>query len=404
MNLTPIKVEIVSLSDWKYILQQARALTRPGSSEPSYELLKLDAPIGDLPSVVLCFTTPILIREVVTSLRDIGVWSQSTRVLDLDNWDIVEGLSKEEYDRIDLDLKSHYDQELKTKTQDMARMLLPTAHCSKYLVRISLRTLIKLYKYAHHLESIAIGSAKVVCTAFREQLDLVCYELFNDHGTEFFRELLRSINMVEILHSVSMPFTSSGTEDSITISCMMPLAMRAQIIRHRMFQVSDDFKDLFKSDNALVTPIRHEIRVKMTAHTSIWREVARTRNCWLAQGELWAPILREVNKIMMQNGNGMELPLPCSDGTCTYHAECMKRVTREEPGLPCPRHLLLRKAMGDTQPLKLFSDYFHDDEGTEHRTHDNIINDLEEYAIDSSRPQSYWAKQILGVNSVLKES
>jgi hypothetical protein len=412
MNLVPIKVDILDLSNWRSILKQARELTRPNSTEPTEELLKLDAPIGDLPSVVLCFQAPILLREVITSFRDIGVWSQSTRVLDLNNWDIAEQVSKSEMDRID-GLKRWYNHDLQTMSQDQARMWLPTAHVSKFVVRMSLRTLVKLYRYFNELAEYATGSAKDAVVEMSKELYRVQLKIYNEldldvpfgqylseeekiingiRSIPFLEDLIRSINYVEVLHPLTDAFGTKGDKDTISICTTMSIAMRAQIIRHRMFQVADDFKLLFKCDNILATPIREEIRVKITASASVWREVARTRNCWLAQGELWSPILREVNKYLGDEN----LPLPCTDGTCSYHAECMKRINCEEPGLPCPRHILLRNKMGDPQPAELFATYFNNDEDGMEKSY----RELETYAIESHRPHPYWLRQINAIKEL----
>jgi hypothetical protein len=412
MKLVPIKVDILDLSNWRSILKQARELTRPNSTEPPEELLKLDAPIGDLPSVVLCFQAPILLREVITSFRDIGVWSQSTRVLDLNKWDVVHGISGQEQ----LAIHAHhatYLKELQTKPQDQARMWLPTAHVSKFVVRMSLRTLVKLYRYFNELMDYATGSAKDVAAEMSDELYRVQLKIYSELDTDvalseyleseqqiihgirsipFLEGLIKAINYVEVLHPLTDAFGTKGDKDTISICTTMSIAMRAQIIRHRMFQVADDFKLLFKCDNILATPIREEIRVKITASASVWREVARTRNCWLAQGELWAPILREVNKYLGDEN----LPLPCSDGTCSYHAECMKRINCEEPGLPCPRHILLRNKMGDPQPAELFTTYFN----TEEDGLETSYRQLEAYAIESHRPHPYWLRQINAIKEL----
>lgn len=394
MKLVPVRVTIINLSDWRQILRDARELTRPNSNEPPEELLKLDAPIGDLPTVVLCFQAPILLREVITSFRDLGVWSQSTRVLNLENWDIVEGLSDYEYGRIDYDLKYYFDLESISKTQDLARMWLPTSHVSKFIVRISLRTLVKLYHYFNHLEKNAQGHIKGVirqmCDELFNVMESIFFDLFDDgfKNLAYIDDLLKSINFVEVLPEINGHFSTSGDGDSITVCTTLPIAMRAQVIRHRMFQVVDDFKSLFQEEHILSTPIKKQIRVKISANTSVWKEVARTRNCWLAQGELWSPILREVNGIMLKSGNGMELPLPCSHGVCTYHAECMKRLNKDEPGLPCPRHIILRDKMGDKEPSQLWDSNF------VKQSTDNQKAALEKYAIESSRPHLYWLRQI----------
>jgi hypothetical protein len=68
---------------------------------------------------------------------------------------------------------------------------------------------------------------------------------------------------------------------------------------------------------------------------SFAQELAAKRNCWIAQTDLWQPIIREINVLMKSESS--EPLLPCADGKCRFKIDNDLRKAGKDPSPQCPR-------------------------------------------------------------------
>jgi hypothetical protein len=86
-----------------------------------------------------------------------------------------------------------------------------------------------------------------------------------------------------------------------------------------------------------------EMVVEAVGTRNGWRAIARQRNCWIAQAELWQPLLADLNAALGAPS------LPCEGGNCPYSGDCRLRLERKDPNPPCPRQIRLDRQ--NVQPL-----------------------------------------------------
>ena len=93
ISYSEMEVELLSQDD-PQIVQEAWRVSRPQerinpSGITTGQIMAIDAPVSELTGVVLRMKVPILIRELIFTMRDHIAWARTSRVDDLFEWDIL---------------------------------------------------------------------------------------------------------------------------------------------------------------------------------------------------------------------------------------------------------------------------------------------------------------------------
>ena len=154
-----MKIEIISDdrldSSQKHLSRVAWELSRsPDDATPMDTILSIDAPVNEIPSIVISVECTILEREIFASYRDHVMWARTSRVDDPAKF------------RAPLYFESKYPQKLKAlrsqiqqdiqegMIQDIYRMHMPLCAQTSFTTRVSWRGLIKIYKFFEFLYKI----------------------------------------------------------------------------------------------------------------------------------------------------------------------------------------------------------------------------------------------------------
>lgn len=310
------------------------------------EINRIDAPVNDIPSVVLNIRSTLIEREVFSSMRDHVMWARTSRVDDIMKFEIDEIFSEhnEIYEMLRVQMAE-------TDRQDEYRMFLPLVALTSYTIRISYRSLVKVKDYFGELSrSDEALNVKLFGEAERT-LKLVLNEIdFNE--VEY-----KKINIFPGI-------LNRGTGmigDVFTLTITVPFALRAQIVRARLLSVTDS---LF---HVLIPALRFAtqgtmMEVQVSGTRSVWKTLLSKRSCWLAQADLWAQIVMEVSEAYEFN----EEILPCSDGTCPYASDADLRLTDKDPGAPCPRYCELNDIKVNIHQINKIRSQMHNEKRSEY--------------------------------------
>lgn len=294
------------------------------------DILSIDAPVNEFPSVVLAIESTILEREVITSYRDHVMWARTSRV---DN-----PLEFEVPDKCDLKFGSSYDMlrmqmvECKAdgKAQDDFRLLLPVVATTRYMIRVNLRSMIKIM---HSFNSL-----------YRKGGELSW--IFEDASIEFYKMLskldvsdyvMRAIQPVDVLPEIKN-WETGRVGDTFTLSKRIPFSLRTHLVRHRPLSIKSDFSKFVTQSDIATKTLYSLIDVQLTADESVWFNIVEKRSCWLAHFDMWQTITREV----IESFGWGENCLPCTKGFCPYDGDAELRYTDADPNPPCPMHAKLK--------------------------------------------------------------
>jgi hypothetical protein len=319
-----MKIEIIS--DDRYVEDNnlsrvAWELSRsPDDETPLDTILAIDAPVNEIPSVVLGIECTIIEREIFASYRDHVMWARTSRVDDPANFDT------------DLYFKSTFPEELNSAKdkikqlvkegviQDEYRMLMPVCAKTSFTTRISWRGLIKLYKFFEYL----CDKNRYFIFAVREFDRVFDFKKYADNYS--------FVNPIPLL---SIDEQESGKLGPIiTVYQKMSIALRAQLVRHRNFTFKDNLLSIISAENMWTKCIGDDIEISISAEINFWKTVINKRQCWIAQYGIWKDIIVEAQKYLSISEND----LPCSGGSCPYVRDAEIRHTDDDPGAPCPIH------------------------------------------------------------------
>lgn len=308
-------------------VQEAWRLSRDVTAvTPLEEILKVDAPVTEMSALVLHFEDfMILEREIFTTPRNHVMWARTSRVDDPLQFTVPQEFNRS------IDLERYRGRMRLAKVdgaeQDQWRMFLPLAAHTSWVARHSLRDLVKLIKYfdylahngnsAHHLSirflTIAAKLTNVVCavmthTQFQIMYDAVKLERFMHEGPICIDQ-----------------YDTGGIGHFKIVQVHVPLALRAQIVRHRPLMFLDNLFSKFKDGWILGQDLSMDIQMQLAATEDFWFAIMAKRNCWIAQADLWAPL------------SALNISeLPCVDGKCPYERDNILRMEGKDPNPPCP--------------------------------------------------------------------
>lgn len=365
---TPIGVNLIHADDWKSLIKEAWSNSRPNINpdEINYdEVLKIDTPVSEIPGVVLELEVPILFREILANMRDHVIWARTSRVDNLlEEWKIIDSVTAEDT----IHLKKLTEQILsdsKTQTQDDYRQHLPLGYMTGMTTRISIRSLFKIIKFFDYLAKTypTISEASV---DFSEKLKDILRVL--EINVDEVSKSIKFQNLVPEYFSPKLGYNKVSSANHTVITALIPISLRAQLIRHRPISVVDNLLDFIKNDQVWSLPISSMIVVEISASNSIWKSLVGKRIGWIAQSDLWSPITDAI----ISDGNVEDFMMDLSEGY-PYAGDNWERIKGTDPGVPDPLHVL---ELSDEEFKQWITP--------------EMVDRMYQYVIDTNRPGQYW--------------
>lgn len=334
--ITPAEISITPLvTPSGRLVEKAWRTSRPADIEVDVEqVMRIDVPVNEMEDFVLECFTPIVVREMFFSLRDHVAWARTSRVDDLMNWQVQSGYEHS------AEVRACYDMMLRLKesqSQDNYREMLPLVYFTTYTVKISARTLLKFM--AGVLEWLR---ANPIVENGKPQPRYMMMDML-------FRQLMKAKNMscyrgvpvtqygaIDLLpkakrRSISQHVHTIGGFTNMYFATV-PIVLRAQIVRHRPIAFQDTLYSYLTEEN-ITAPVNAPIAMEMVMPTEMALAMVKKRNCWIAQEDLWAPIIAALNEHF---GDG-DFLLPCSDKSyCPVGRDNLLRHEGKDPAPACP--------------------------------------------------------------------
>lgn len=332
-----------NLSGQEHLSKVAWIASRSKENNESLdEILKVDAPVNEISNVTLHVRCTILEREIFTTARDHVLWARTSRVDDpadaeLDS-SLKEHLSPEKFRYIERAFYKNraYMRDCKERgvRQDTYRIRLPLSSYTEFTTTISLRSLVKLMITIGELitEHPHLSPLTSLYSSLLSALSQVC------RSEDTARALLATYKSPHLVHESPVPTTSARVGDIVVVHTSVPLMLRAQVIRHRTLHVVDTLGELLADPHVWESTIATTMRMTVSAPASIWKAICGKRLCWIAQYDLWAPLITEASKFVTD-----EQSLPCANGICPYSKDDDLRYTDADPNPPCPRRAVLEE-------------------------------------------------------------
>ena len=319
-----MKIKIISddrfSSENKHLSRIAWELSRsPDDTTPLDTILSIDAPVNEVPSVVMSVECTIIEREIIASFRDHVMWARTSRVDAPENFEVPDYFKKDYHknfkklkDRIKLKISEGI-------IQDEYRVHMPLCSTTSFTTRISWRGLIKIYKFYENLS--------VIHPYFN-----IGWKELNKHFN--LQKYADNYSFVDPIPTLLTSETADGKiGPMVTIFQKMPIALRAQLVRHRNFSFKDNLMEIIKGDWWLNT-LEDQIYISISANVEFWKTVVNKRQCWIAQYGIWKDIIVAAQRFI----DISEKDLPCNKGFCPYTRDAELRHTDDDPGAPCPIH------------------------------------------------------------------
>jgi hypothetical protein len=319
----------------------SRTIEEAASAE---QIARIDASVNELPSALFYFKDyMILERELFVTPRNHVIWARTSRVDDPRKFVAPEAFALRIHQAI-----REVMQESKAAGvhQDQWRLALPLCAQTSWTARLTFRDGVRMANYfADVAERIGRNNPQLADHLIMTSSDL-CDALETAFGVtrDTMQTVLANFKRIKLplVHDFGVGQTRKMFGAFVSMQMQMPIAMRAQLVRHREILIEDEFVDLLACvGSAEQVPISTPMIVQATALADTWHTVLGKRTCWMAQADLWAPLAALY-------GNGVD-GLPCADGHCPYAEDAKQRVAGNDPGAPCPRYAnLTRTPLNDT--------------------------------------------------------
>jgi len=320
-----MKIEIISddrVSSGKNLSRVAWELSRsPDDTTPLDTILSIDAPVNEIPSVVMSVQCTILEREIFASFRDHVMWARTSRVDAPSEFVVPEYFQvSEERDKIIL-LKKKIKADMDAGIiQDEYRLHMPISAMTSFTTRLSWRGLVKIYKLYQQLAKI------------NEYFIVGKTELNNKFQLHKYAGNYSYVDPIPMLKENER---KSGVIGPIVTVCQeMTIGLRAQVVRHRNYTIKDNLMEIIKSEDCWTRTLGDKITISISAEIEFWKTVVNKRQCWIAQYGIWKDIIIAAQEYISIS----EQDLPCNKGFCPYTRDAELRHTDDDPGAPCPIH------------------------------------------------------------------
>jgi len=320
-----MKIEIISddrVSSGKNLSRVAWELSRsPDDTTPLDTILSIDAPVNEIPSVVMSVQCTILEREIFASFRDHVMWARTSRVDAPSEFVVPEYFQlSEDNDKIIL-LKEKIKADMDAGIiQDEYRLHMPISAMTSFTTRLSWRGLVKIYKLYQQLAKI------------NEYFIVGKTELNNKFQLHKYAGNYSYVDPIPMLKENER---KSGVIGPIVTVCQeMTIGLRAQVVRHRNYTIKDNLMEIIKSEDCWTRTLGDKITISISAEIDFWKTVVNKRQCWIAQYGIWKDIIIAAQEYIFIS----EQDLPCNKGFCPYTRDAELRHTDDDPGAPCPIH------------------------------------------------------------------
>lgn len=317
--------------------------SRPNEIEPRKEqLYKTDVPVHEFSRFNVWVEAPIILREWIASFRDHIMWARTSRVDDLTKWPICEDISLFG----DRNLRHHaiivaYNKMMQEKdaNQDHFRRHIPLGYMTGFSLNLSFRSAIKLIKSSAALAEVLPPTNSALFGKFSTWLHQAIGSATGYHNNEEIDIALKSFSSEDPLaRGVHFRQNSYLGLGGFVIGQLkdIPLTLRAQMVRHRPLMIRDNLFELLLDDEIMTKSMEHPMSLEFSCTKEVAERIVTKRNCWIAQEDLWSPVIKLIN-----NGSA-EPRLPCSDGKpCTAARDNQLRREGKDPAPPCPRYAKL---------------------------------------------------------------
>lgn len=301
------------------------------------KILKMDMSLQSLNPICLHFKSSMAFRELITTLRDHSVWAQTSRVNPISQMQIPDYATEIGLDYDDLVNEILSLGLLPTEQQDDFRQNLRMCTLTEYFATLDIRSWIRFCKYLFEYQT----------------------EYFKIYGIPILGELLVSLEeFFKYSYTSSLIPGNLDYEDQLIaigdyyfISTEISFSLRAQLVRHKYIQITDELP--FMHISMLEgSKLCDKERVNLIMKKCDYAELARKRSCWIAQFSLYCDLL----KPWFTDHNLIET-IPCNGckDKCAYSGDMQGRLEGKDPGLVCP--LWLEKDQRENQ-LTIYSDLF----------------------------------------------
>lgn len=313
--------------------------SRPNDTTKSIaEIAAIDVPVNEMDDFVLELYVPIIVREFLFGLRDHVAWARTSRVDDLTQWPIYRpsmfGYASE-IEQLMVQMKRDMTTD---RPQDDFRMNLPLCYMTHFTMKITPRTLVKVIGTL--TKEIELSSDKLISDMWRDLRSLLVGTTTNTAYHE----------VAQVDGYGSLPLVNrNGIEPTATPQAILyggmvaarlgaiPMALRAQLVRHRPVSIRDDLVQ-YLTAKGITRSIRNTINVEVAMTIEMAISLVVKRNCWISQDDLWAPVLTALNSVIDGDAHAAAGPvLPCNGrNDCPIQRDNVLRFEGKDPAPPCP--------------------------------------------------------------------
>ncbi|KKM78043.1 hypothetical protein LCGC14_1363930 [marine sediment metagenome] len=324
-------IELIANNDTSknliHLSKEVWDISRHSHDAKLQDVLKVDAPVNEMPSAVLKITSTIIEREIIASLKEHVMWACSSRVDEVIEFtlDRKASIKANKY----AEVKRAYMKEEKARgvPQDKHRLNLPLLSMTTYIVRLSLRSCAVLKVYFEELAEYGEEEGDIFRGASLMFKD--CIMMMGSTYEYPFVELLgASPNHI----SPNSNYAVRGGSFAI-VNAYVPFSLRTHMIRHRLLDVRDQMREWIKH-GVSEKSIGDAMNISVSASVEAWSIIMKKRSCWLAQSGMWSLVLNPISEVL---GLSKDV-LPCNDGVCPFNKDVQLRLEDRDPNAPCPRH------------------------------------------------------------------
>lgn len=362
MGIVPGHISVVTLQRPSGdIALEAWHTSRPNEIGATKQaIMNIDVPVNELEDFVLVMHVPVIVRDLVFTLRDHVAWARTSRADDITHWEIYHSVAQK------FEIKELYDEMMSRKNlgwpQDKFRSLIPLSYMTEFTIKLSARSLIrfmsgvealfhKVNEQEVHILNMLNEFHRELHKCFRNSVyGSISQYAYGVHDILPYKPMLKKDYAM-----MNGPFIQLGFK-------AMPFMLRAQLVRHRPIQFVDDFFDLLV-DDGLLTPMECNLQIEMMMTIGMAQSLIVKRNCWIAQADIWQQVVKPLNNLLGDNGTDAPL-LPCSGKLhCPVGKDNQLRFENKDPAPPCPLWCGMSNINTQNADLKLEMLKYADDRG-----------------------------------------
>ena len=342
MTATQTKITILSNTEMSkydgkeyHTSELAWKLSRSFETKHDLEsILQIDTAVNELATVTFNLECTMLEQEIFASARNSHIWSRNYQIDDPTQWIIPDAVQKH-VDIIELTRRHNImlAEKNKFKSQDEYRLYMPLSCMTSFTTTMNIRSLTKMIQFFHRLSHVQHLQDQFQQT--RNELERALIVLCGSRSRAWM--LIETMPEVDFLPLIKT--LQAGTiGDFVIVATEIPIALRSDLIQHRLLQFRDSFKKIILNSNVWNLPLNTKVLTEIAASKDTWQAIISKRLCWLSHYELWKPILSQLEEIVSTTHE----KLPCSsEGICPYAVDAELQYM-EKGGLPCPEFAYLQ--------------------------------------------------------------